>query len=524
MSRIEISKKIVLINSTSSAAVLVLNLTILIWLQQYLLKRISPDEYALLPLVMAVMAFAPLLTSVLTGGLGRYITVAYARGDDEEITRICSTMFPLLLVGGVVVLALGWLAAWHIDVLLKIKPEYLNDARLMMALVVFSTAIRLPLAIFGSGFVVRQKLMLQDMIDVGCQAVRLGLLFALLFGVGAKVLWVIVALIVGELLNLAISTPISIRLVPAQRVRYGFFNGSLAKEMTSYGSWSLVVQLAETLKQAMDPIILNRFATSMDVSVLYVAGIAPRQLSVILLPITRPLIPILAALCATGDRITLGNTYLRIARYHTWLLLFFAVPGIAFSNELILLYLGEVYSSAALVMSILLLSVSMNGLNAIGGHIAVADGQVKGFALRTLLLQLVNLGFLVVLVAFLHGGAVGAAGASLAASMLVNVTLVWPYCRKLAGVTTRVWLQEVVFPCLSPAAASAAYCIAMLHFFDIDSWFQLIALSALSGLVFGIVVLWFGLRPQDWRDIDRLIERIPARFSPLLRAALRNRR
>jgi O-antigen/teichoic acid export membrane protein len=175
-------------------------------------------------------------------------------------------------------------------------------------------------------------------------------------------------------------------------------------------------------------------------------------------------------------------------------------------------------------MSILLLSISMNGLNAIGGAIAAADGQVKGFALKTLLLHLVNIGFAVVLVAFLHSGAVGAAGASLAASMLVNVSLVWPYCRKLAGVTTKVWIREVVFPCLSPAVASAAYCIAVLHFFEIDGWFQLIALSALSGLVYGIVVLRFGLRPQDWRDIDRLIERIPARFSPLLRVALRNRR
>jgi O-antigen/teichoic acid export membrane protein len=277
VSGIEISKRLVLMNSASSAVVLVLNLTILIWLQQYLLKRISPDEYALLPLVMAVMAFTPLLTIVLTGGLGRYISVAYARGDNEEITRICSTMFPLLLVGGIVLLALGWFAAWHIDVLLEIKLEYLNDARLMMALLVFSAAIRLPLAVFSSGFLVRQKLMLQDMIDVGCQAVRFGLLFGLLFGVGEKVLWVTVALVAGELLNFAISTPISIRLVPAQRVRYGVFNGSLAKEMASYGSWKLVDQAADALKQAMDPIILNRFAMSMDVAVFYVAGIVPRQ-------------------------------------------------------------------------------------------------------------------------------------------------------------------------------------------------------------------------------------------------------
>ena len=132
-------------------------------------------------------------------------------------------------MAGVVVLALGWFAAWHIDVLLKIKPEYLNDARLMMALVVFSTAIRLPLAVFSCGFVVRQKLMLQDMIDVGCQAVRIGLLFALLFGVGAKVLWVTVALVVGIAeLGYFDADLYSIGAFPADPM--WTFNASLAKE------------------------------------------------------------------------------------------------------------------------------------------------------------------------------------------------------------------------------------------------------------------------------------------------------
>lgn len=117
--------------------------------------------------------------------------------------------------------------------------------------------------------------MLQDMIDVACQLARISLLFALLFGIGAKVLWVTVALVVGELLNLAISTPISVRLVPAQRIRFALFDGSLAKELTGYGSWSLIDRLAETLKLAMDPIVLNRFASSMDVSVFMWQGSFP---------------------------------------------------------------------------------------------------------------------------------------------------------------------------------------------------------------------------------------------------------
>ena len=521
MSRIEISKRLVLINSASSVVVLVLNLTVLIWLQQYLLKRISPDEYALLPLVMAIMVFAPLLTMVLTGGLGRYITVAYAHGDDEEVTRICSTMFPLLLAGGFAFLCIGWFAAWHIDSLLKVVPEFANDARIMLALLVFSMAIRLPLAVFSSGFVVRQKLMLQDMIDVGCQLFRIALLFALLFGVGVKVLWVTVALVASELLSLAISTPISIRLVPAQRIKWGRYKGSLANEMVGYGAWGFIDRAAEALKQAMDPIILNRFATSVDVSVFHVAGIVPRQLRLMLAPITRPFIPVLAAFYGTDDRVRLRNTYLRVARYHTWILFFFVVPGIVFREEIIILYLGDAYSQAANVMAVLLLTTGLGGLNALGAAVVAAAGEMKGIALRMLLLQVVNLTITVVLVVFLHLGALGAAIATFVAVVSVEVAFVWPFCRKIAGVPSGLWLREVVIPGTTPAIASVCFCLAALNLLTIDSWFKLITLFCISGIAYALVLVSVGLRVQDRIDIGRLAERAPEQLKSLMRSIAR---
>ena len=255
-----------------------LNLSVLVWLQQYLLKRISAEEYALVPLLAAIMAFAPLLSTVLTGGLGRYVTVAYARGDDEEITSICSTMLPILILGAVGFLGVGLTCAWYIDHLIKIVPSRLWDSRIMMALLVFSSALQLPAAAFGSGFIVRQKLLLQDLIGMSCQLLKFLLLFCLLFGVSTRVLWVITASVAADIANLAISIPISIRLISAQRFRWSSIRWSLAREITNYGGWSLVNQVAQTTKMAMDPLLLNRFASALDVATFNVGGIVPRQL------------------------------------------------------------------------------------------------------------------------------------------------------------------------------------------------------------------------------------------------------
>ena len=191
-SQVEISKRLVFINSVSSLVSRVLNVSVLIWMYQYLLLQISVEEYSLLPVLGSVMMFAPLLTMVLTGGLGRYIVEAYAKGDERRITQIVSTMFPLLLSTGFAFLALGWLFSWYIDRILTISPERLWDARVMMGLMMFSAAIRLPLTPFGIGLYVRQKFVLMNLIKVGQELLQIALLFVLLVGVSTRVLWVIV--------------------------------------------------------------------------------------------------------------------------------------------------------------------------------------------------------------------------------------------------------------------------------------------------------------------------------------------
>jgi hypothetical protein len=99
-SRIEISKRLVLLNTASAVLTRAINVSLIVWLHQYLLRRISPEEYQLLPLLMSIIVLLPLMTAFLTAGLGRFMLTAYAQGDDRQVTQIVSTMFPLLLAAG----------------------------------------------------------------------------------------------------------------------------------------------------------------------------------------------------------------------------------------------------------------------------------------------------------------------------------------------------------------------------------------------------------------------------------------
>jgi O-antigen/teichoic acid export membrane protein len=509
VARVEISKRLVLVNSASSAVTTVLNLSVLVWLQQYLLKRISAEEYSLVPLMAAIMAFGPLLSMVLTGGLGRFVTVAYARGDDDEVTRICSTMLPILAAGGMAFLAVGWTCAWYIDHLIRIDPGRLWDSRVMMGLLVFSAALQLPAAAFGSGFIVRQKLVLQDLVSMSCQLLRFLVLFSLLFGVSTRVLWVIVASVTSDLANLAVTIPVSIRLLPAQRFRWNAIRWSLAREIIKYGGWTLANQIAQTARMAMDPLILNRFASAFDVATFNVAGIVPRQLPLLVGPLSRPFIPLLAAMHATGDYTRLRNTYLRTARYHAWVLLAVATPAIIFNKELMLLYLGGKYQGAGTVMAVLLVVPILNAFNAMGPAALAAVGVMRGLASRQLIVHSANLLLTVFFVAQLGKGAFGSAAATLLATLAFDTTLTWRLSWRTTHTSGSAWVREVLLPTLVPALPSILICLSVKYLFGIKTWIGLFAVSAVSAALNLVLIAAFGLRNQDRIDIARIADRLP---------------
>ena len=515
MSRFVLSKRVVLVNSASSAASILLNLTVIVWLQQYLLRRISAEEYSLLPVVMSIMAFAPLLTTVLSGGIGRYITSAYARGDDEEVTRICSTMFPLLMLGSLGVLGIGGLCALYIDRLLTIGPEQVGDARLMLSILVLSAAVRLPCTLLGNGFVVRQLLMLQDLIEVGSQLVRVVVLFALLFGVSTRVLWVVVASVTGELVSFAVGTPISMRLLPSLRVRWRSIRWSLARELISYGGWTLVTRVAETLRLALDPLILNEFARSLDVATFQVAGMAPRTLPMLVIPLARPFIPVLAALHATADWDRLRSTFLRTSRYHSWVILTFAIPGTAFSRELMLLYVGEAYAAAGTVMSILLVVPVLDALNALGPASLAAAGEVRPYAIRQVAVQLSSSALSILLVVFLGWGAVGSAMAIAIAAGALVTSLVWPLSWRVSHADARSWLREVLLPVALPTLPSVLLCLVVKHVFGITTWIGLLGWSGVSAVLYLGLVAIFALRAEDRQDLATAIRYVWDRAKPI---------
>jgi hypothetical protein len=156
--RVEISKRLLLTNVASSAATTILNVTVLVWVIQFLYLRIDQQERSLLPVVYAIVNFVPIFTTIFQAGLSRYLMEAYAKGESQRVTEITSAMFVIVAVASCAVVISGALLALFInDLLRNIPGDLVGEARRLIILMFCSLALTLALSPFAAGIQIRQK-------------------------------------------------------------------------------------------------------------------------------------------------------------------------------------------------------------------------------------------------------------------------------------------------------------------------------------------------------------------------------
>jgi O-antigen/teichoic acid export membrane protein len=506
-----LSRRTVVINSASGVLAKAVNAAILLWLHQYLLKRITPEEYSLYPVILGLMVFPPVLATLLTSGLGRYVLEAYVQGDERGVRRVVSTMFPFLLGTGLALLAGGWCAAWRIDAWLRLAPERVWDARLMLGMMIVPVALSFPVSPFSCGLWVRQKFVWINIIELGGEILRAVLLLVLLLGVDTRVIWVAAATMVSQVAKLLTMQYASRRALPALKLRWRDYDWNMARALTGFGLWSLIGQCAERIRAGAHPLILKNLATATDVATFNIGWIFFNQISLLEYIVTRPVQPGLTALHALGDRARLRRAYLCGGRYGLWGTMLLVIPLLVYRREFVSLYAGVNYVQAGTILAVLLLTFPLEYGNNMMARLAYASGELRPWAWRMLAVQILTVIAALLLVGQLHLGAFGAALATLAVTALAQPLLFWPLGLRMAGARWREWFRATLLPGLLPGAVGAAAWYAPKLLIEVNSWLILLACTAVGAVVYVLAVARLGLRSGERREIVAALMRLRQR-------------
>lgn len=495
---IVVSKRLAIINALSSVATRFLNVTVLLWMYQYLIKRVTPEEFAIYAIAMAIMGFAPLFFSFFIGGTSRYVIDAYARGKRYRVRRIVSSMVPLLAAYSVVFLLLGLLFAYQVEEILEIPPDLITDTRLMLVLLVLSFSLQMTFLPLSLGFHVKQRFVLHNGLAICRDFLRIGLLFLFLFGVGANVIWIVVATVISDFIHLVLQVWLSRRLVPDLIVEFSAFNWRIAKKLISFGIWTTLGRLGNIMYTNAATIVLNKLGTAIDVTNYYLGSVLFRQMQGTMSVAIMPLQPAITAMNATKDFSKVSNTFLRGGRYSLWASMAVAAPLVIYSREIVQLYVGEGFVDAADVIVLFMLMFPFTQPTALLPMTAIATEKVKPFFVAAFLAQLIGLLLMLYFAKYERMGAIGVTLALTIITVGSQVLYFWPLSVKIARIHARRFYKELLLPGFLPTFPASLVWGSYRYFFDPKN-----LTDVFSGVVLGLVVYLATLLLFSMNKIER---------------------
>lgn len=499
------------INAASSVATTLISMTVLVWVNQYLLRRISPAEYALVPVLFSLMVFAEFFRIIFTRGLSRFMVEADARGDDTEVTRIVSSMLPVLALVALVLAVAGAVAIRHIDSLILVDPAFIGSARVMLALLVVTLCVSIVTTPICAGLYVRMRFVELNLIELGTELIRMAVLLALMLGLGPRAVWVVVASSVANLGNFTTLAIISYRILPSARFRGELVSLATARRLLSFSLWTSVQGLNLFVQRAAPALLLNRFSNEVNVAAFYVGNLPNQQMRKLIQAAAGPATPALTALYATEGEAALQEFYYRGGRYHLWAALFLTPPLIIYAEPLIRLYVGGSYIEAAMVMLLLLASYPFNWASAMFYQIAYATGRIRAYNICSIALAITAMAGMYYLVAVRDMGAIGAAWGMAGGFGLAQLVIIWPFGLRLVHGSWRRFLRSTLLPGMAPFLAALLACWLFELVLPVDSWLRFFMGCGISALVYLGVLLGLCLDLSERQTMHQMLRRITQR-------------
>ncbi|MCL5736261.1 MAG: oligosaccharide flippase family protein, partial [Actinobacteria bacterium] len=347
---------------------------------------------------------------------------------------------------------------------------------------------------------------------------RVALLFVLLFGIGTRVLWVVVANVVTELMVGAVLLVMSRRMIPALRFRPREIRWEQARALMSFGGWNFLSNMAIRLRETVVLLLLNRLATPFDVVVFNTGYLGRRQLDAWGDVLSGPLYPVVTSMHALGAKDRIRAIYLRGGRIVLWVMLMVGLPAILYAEPIIRLYATRTYLEAAVVMVL-----TLGGLPLAYGvwmiwQVASATDRLRPTSLYVLGTQVATVVLVLYAVRVLRWDASGVALALFTVGAFSEVLVLWPLGLRLSGATFDAWVRETLIPGLTPGCVASVVWAALALLVRPDSWITL-GLCIAAGLpCYWAVLLVFCLEPRDREDLTKVIARLRDSLRPGLGA------
>lgn len=306
-----------------------------------ILKVLGVDDYGLLGLVGAIIGMMGIVTSLLSGGTTRFITLALGRGNMDELKNTFSASMAIHLALALIILVLGEIFGPSMVNNLNIAPERLEAAHFVFQLSLLSAVIGISQSPFHAAIMAHEKMSVYAYISIWDVAAKLLIVYLLLVVDVDKLklysaFYFIVSLITATIYYIYCRT----KFQECREFKYKA-DWKLYKEIFTYSGWNAIGAVAFTMNGQGITILLNAFGTVV-IAARGIAGSISGFVYGFVSNFQSAVNPQIFKLYSVNDLQGMNKLVIRTSKFSSYLMAFIGIPLFIEMDYVLNLWLDEV--------------------------------------------------------------------------------------------------------------------------------------------------------------------------------------
>ena len=477
------------LNLVSNVGKLGLTIVVGAWYVPFLVRRLGPAAYGMIPLASMITSYMALITFGLDAAMSRSLTISLERRDYGHANVVFNVAFWSNLVIAIILAIPAVTVIANVQHIVRIPPGYETATRWLYvgtAAAFLLNQVRTP---FGVSCFSLNRLDLQNVVVVSETLTRVGLVALLFLAIAPRIEFVGAGILAGTLVSTVAAVWFWKKLTPSLHIRLGAFDWGMLKSMASTGGWVVLSQVGVMLYLNIDLLVANRLfgpgESGRYAAVLQLAA----MLSTLGMAVGEIFAPTMYQKYARGNLEDLA-AYLNRAIKFLGLVMALVIGLVCgFSKPLLELWLGPSFGSLAPLLCLMAIHLAINLASYPLYAVPLAANRVKVPGIVTLAVGLFNLVAALFLAKVLGWGLYGLAAAGAISLTLRRFVFTPLYVARVLQQPYGTYYRTTAL-IVGATLGTIALCRLLMSIWAISSLVDL-ALGAITvGLVFAGTAWW----------------------------------
>lgn len=487
-------------NILSNASGYLVSIVVVFLLTPFVVLKLGDAVYGLWTLVISLTGYYGLLDLGVRAGVGQYVARYWAKRDLEGVNRTLNTAFVLLAGVAVVLMLITFVLALLLPRWMEGPADAIRAAQWAMVVVGIGVSLQFPLAIYTTVAHARERFEVENAIGIGARVTSALLTIWVLnngWGVFGLACATMGAQVTGYLARMAAAY----KLMPGIRWSPRLFSRGAVKEIVSFGAFSFLLTAADRVVSYFGPIIIGAFVGATAITYYALGGSLIMYYTQLVCVIVWTITPHATKLDAQGDRAALRALLYPSTRGVLFLASVITGGLCLLGHDFLALWMdpkyvsGELYTSSAVVLSILAVSTLVRYGQAAGRQIVFGMRKVRFLAALAGAEAVMNIVLSLLLVK--PYGLLGVALATLIPVLLLHGIVQTVYVLRVLEADWRRYLRENLLACAPVLAAMAGMAWLANGWLVADTWLHFLAKAAVVVAPAPVFAFLFVLGPDQ---------------------------